>query len=230
MIFHIPKTTKLLHYGLQRSGTNYLETLLKNNYRVRFLNKDGHRNSPLSKHFRLYDEKSIIPGPLYQNDFIIPDFASFEKLLKIAPHYYIIISKDPYSWLVSYENWAQKCRWSKVAHHYIAEYNLFYGKWLDFSRETDKIFFVRYIDLLIDPAKELGRLEKLLGLKEKWFRGWNRKMIRKVSQSRKFSDDRRDYYFKERYMQYYTKEELQIVNDVLDFNVVQRLSYKKIGG
>lgn len=48
---------KVLHYGLQRSGTNFLETLLKRKYRIQFLNSNQDRKSPLQKHFRLYDDK-----------------------------------------------------------------------------------------------------------------------------------------------------------------------------
>ena len=98
----------VLHYGLQRSGTNYLETLLKKNFRIRFLNSNKDRRSPLHKHCRLYKNKQIIPEPQYQNDIVVDTFDQFESLFEVVPDYYFIISKDPYSWNLSYRNWAKK--------------------------------------------------------------------------------------------------------------------------
>ncbi len=75
---------KLLHYGLQRSGTNFLESLVAKKYRVKFLNSniDGirpERSSPLHKHFRLYDEKDIVPEPKFRNELKITSFNDFEE-------------------------------------------------------------------------------------------------------------------------------------------------------
>ena len=117
---------------MQRSGTNCLETLLQKNYRVHFLNSNRDRSSPLQKHGRIYDDKNIMPEPQYQNDIYVDKFDQFEILFDVIPEYYIIVSKDPYSWCLSYLNWAGKCGWPDVDHHYIEEYNLFYGKYLRF--------------------------------------------------------------------------------------------------
>lgn len=86
---------KLLHYGLQRSGTNYLETLLKKNFRVRFLNSNKDRTSPLQKHCRLYKNKKIIPAPQYYNEITVDSFEHFQSLFKVKPDYYLVISKNP---------------------------------------------------------------------------------------------------------------------------------------
>jgi hypothetical protein len=223
---------KLLHYGLQRSGTNILESLLKKKYRVQFLNKnkDGlnpERDSPLHKHFRLYDEKDIIPEPQFRNEYKIASFNDFEKLLKVLPDYYLVISKDPYSWFISYTNWAKKCNWPPVPYHYIMEYNLFYAKWLEFSRQTNRILFVRYIDLLRDPDAELHRLELTMQLKRKLLFPLRSSVIFKVRQSGEFSIDRRSYYLNEQYFQSYTKEGLQEINDLINPDVITQLGYQK---
>ena len=47
-------------YGLQRSGTNIIQTFLETNYNISFMNKED-RNSPYHKHFRIYDNKNLIP-------------------------------------------------------------------------------------------------------------------------------------------------------------------------
>jgi hypothetical protein len=218
---------KLLHYGLQRSGTNYLETLLKKKYQVRFLNSNKDRRSPLQKHFRLYDNKDIIPEPQYRNNIEIRYFDDFEHRLKVVPDYYLIISKDPYSWYLSYNNWAKKCNWPDVAHHYIMEYNLFYGKWLEFSRQTNKVIFVRYVDLIGNTNEKINDLASSMGLRSKSF-GWlTSSSIGKVNQSGQFTDDRITYYLKEKYLECYTEEKLQEINSFLDPQVISLLGYKK---
>jgi hypothetical protein len=217
----------LLHYGLQRSGTNFLETLLKKKYRVRFLNSNTDRSSPLQKHFRLYDNKEVIPEPQYRNNIKVKNFDEFERLLETLPDYYVVISKDPYSWFLSYSNWAKKCNWPTVAHHYIKEYNLFYGKWLEFSGQTDKIVFVRYIDLLQNTDLELERLETKMKLQKKLLMRLMPRKVDKVSQSSSFTGERRVYYLSEKYIERYTTKELRVLNLALDPRVISFLGYEK---
>lgn len=219
----------LLHYGLQRSGTNFIETLLKKKYRVQFLNSNKDRSSPLQKHFRLYDDKNIIPDPLYRNQLKIADFENYERLLEVASDYYLVISKDPYSWLSSYNNWAKKCNWPDVSHHYIMEYNLFYGKWLEFSQQTERIIFCRYIDLLQDADEELSRLESKMVLRKKILYPFISSTLDKVAQSDRFSNERRNYYLMEKYLEGYKKEDFQRINSFLDPKVISLLGYEKKG-
>jgi hypothetical protein len=223
---------KLLHYGLQRSGTNFLESLLAKKYRVQFLNSNikgirPDRSSPLHKHFRLYDEKDIVPEPKFRNELKIASFIDFEKLLEIVPDYYLIISKDPYSWYLSYNDWARRSKWEPVPYHYILEYNLFYAKWLEFSQQTKKILFVRYIDLLRSPDEELNRLELEMHLQKKFLYMLRSNVVFKVPQSGEFSIDRRSYYVSEQYLQSFTKEDLKEINDLIDPRVITLLGYQK---
>lgn len=133
-----------------------LKLCSKKRYRVQFLNNVEDRSAPTHKHARLYDDKKIIADPQYRNDLIINSFMHFEQLLEIIPDYYLVISKDPYSWLISYKNWAQRCQWPVVPFHFILEYNLFYGKFLELSQQSSKIVFIRYIDLLQKDTEAFG--------------------------------------------------------------------------
>ena len=217
----------LLLYGLQRSGTNLLESLLRKNYRGRILNKNKTRSSPLQKHYRLYDNKDIIPEPQYRNNLILPSYTDFERVTGSNTDNILIISKDPYSWLLSYRNWATRCGWPEVDYHYIEEYNLFYGKWLKYSKETSKIIFIRYIDILEDAEKELSRLQSEIGLKRRIFYPFmSQTLKRRVPQSRKFSRLRRDYYLQEEYLKDYRSDELHQINRLLDENVISQLGYQ----
>lgn len=217
---------KLLHYGLQRSGTNFLESLLKKNYRVQFLNSNKSRSLPLQKHFRLYSKKNIIPEPQYCNNIIVENFENFEALFEVVPDYYLVLSKDPYSWYLSYREWAKKCNWPKVNHHYIEEYNLFYGKFLEFSNQTEKVIFVKYIDLLKDSNAVLNQLQERMNLKKTIISRFILRKPSKVSQSSRFANERRAYYIEEKYLKEYSNEDLQLLNDSLDIEVTGLLGYQ----
>lgn len=216
---------KILHYGLQRSGTNFLETLLKKKFKVKLLFSNKIRSSPIHKHFRLYDDKLLVPEPNYKNNSYFYSYNDFEKVLPIIPDKIVIISKDPYSWYLSYRSWAKKCEWPVASHHYIEEYNSFYSKWLSFKRETNKIIFVKYFDLLQSHDKTVNDLQNQLELTEKWQLPFMSAKLKKVSQSKKFTDKRKKYYLDKEYLNEYKTDELYIINDKLDCRVVKELGY-----
>ena len=219
---------KLLLYGLQRSGTNYLERVIARKFKVKFLNNKTDRSNPLHKHFRIYDNKDIIPEPKYKNNIDIENIEQFEKLIGDQVNYYLVISKDPYSWLQSYQNWAEQCNWPENEHHYIEEYNLFYGKWLDFSNCKTNVIFIRYIDLLKDLDSELNRLKRIMGLRKRLFAKIfpNRGRIIKVSQSSKFTESRRNYYINKKYLEMYSDNEIEDINKKLDSEIIESLGYE----
>ena len=218
----------LIMYGLQRSGTNFIEKLLRRKYNVRFLNENKQRQSPLHKHFRLYDEKQIIPEPKYKNSIYISSFSEFEDCLPRKPEFYLIISKNPYSWLDSYKRWATKCKWPPATHHYIAEYNLFYKRWLDLAEETDKIYFLKYIDFLRMPGKVLAQIEESLKLKKRLLYPLAPNSFSKVKVSDRFTREKRDYYLNGGYMQHFSSEEITYINNLISNEVVMRLGYRLI--
>jgi len=221
----MPHRTKLLYYGLQRSGTNYLEVLLKKNFSVRLLNRNRDRGSPLNKHCRFYDDKQIIPEPRYYNDISVHSYREFQDLFKSDPDYYVVISKDPYSWYLSYRSWAQRCNWPSTKHHYIEEYNLFYGKFLELSSESDKFVFVRYVDLLGDKTEVNAMLANMLCLKPKTLARFRPRRPSRVSQSLSFSAERATYYVDQKYLEEYTPDELADVEKHLNSEVAKALGY-----
>lgn len=216
---------KLLLYGLQRSGTNYLESLLKRAYDVEVINNKQQRSSPSHKHFRLYDQKTIIPEAQYANSLPCPDLQTFEGYLQTVPDYYLVLSKEPISWLRSYQDWAQACGWPAVGHHYLEEYNLFYGRWLAFAKETERIVFLRYVDLLGAKEAALAGLEARLGLRRRWLGGLRLRRIRRVEQSADFSAERRAYYLNQAYLDAYDPAELEALERLVDAQVRAGLGY-----
>ncbi len=215
----------ILIYGLQRSGTNYIEKVFTDRYRITYLNDNADTAYPGAKHFRLYANKAIIPHPVYFNNITVSNFASFEALLDNVPDYYLVISKDPYSWLLSYEKWAEKCKWEKVNHHYVEEYNQFYGKWLELAEQTNKIVFVRYIDLLQNIEQELQRLEKAMKLTKKILGMFAPIKYRNLPKSEKFTHEHYEYYANELYLANYSQVGLNEANNHLDHDIMSKLGY-----
>ncbi|MCF8226895.1 MAG: hypothetical protein K9J30_13545 [Bacteroidales bacterium] len=219
-------TKYFLLFGLNRSGTNYLEQLMIKHFDVQFLNSRN-RIHPLHKHFRLYDNKSLIGRPNYKNDIQFISFEDFEQkaLENKKPEGYVIVSKDPYSWNLSYTKWGVKHNWGESPHPYVLEYNEFYRKWLEFSEETDRIIFVRYMDLLKSQLSVLKDIHKKYELTVKEpFEESDR--LKKVPMSRRFSRKKLNYYLKGKYLKKYTREELKELNNHIDHQLLEKLGYK----
>ena len=218
--------------GYSEVGQIFLSPYLKKNFKVSIPNLKKEREHPLQKHFRLYDDKTKIPEPKYFNKITYNKFEEFEKSLGLSKKIQgiIIISKDPYSWLLSYEKWANKCAWPSPEYHYIEEYYLFLNKWREFQKQTDKIMFIRYIDLLEKPEKILNQIQVKFELKNK-FSIFNTKLTttqKKVAVSDVFTQKKKDYYTKRQYLGQYSNQSLKSINDILPNELMQFLQYETI--
>lgn len=223
---------RVLLYGLQRSGTNYLEQLLKRRLQVTLVNEEKRRDHAAHKHFRLYDEKALVPEPKYLNDVQIRSMSELEAALgpRHVPDFYIVTSKDPYSWYLSFLRWGQKCEWRLPEHHYAQEYNLFYKRWLGLAKSSAKIVLVRYIDLLGNEDEVIASLGECMHVGRRsgfWGRLW-RGSLAKVPRSDRFTDEQRDYYLEARYLEEYDRGMLESVNLHLDQQVVEGLGYEMV--
>ena len=176
-----------LIYGLQRTGTNYVEQLMKRNLRVLSENNLHDRSSILHKHFRLYDEKLKVPHPNCVNSIYLRDFRDFRALTKTDFRFCLIVSRHPPSWLQSYAKWGKKWEWPPSSHHYIEEYNLFYRKWLDFANQSSLVRLVKYEDVVRHPLLFLRDMRDQYLLRRRVFSvccGW--RVPSKVPQSRRY--------------------------------------------
>lgn len=213
---------RILMYGLQRSGTNYFESLMHLNYPdAVFLNGEL-RSAITHKHFRLYADKTCIPEPQFANTLQLPDFSDFEKHLGDAvPDLYVIISKDPVAWFTSYQRWSKKNNWPQVSHHYIEEYNLFYGMWMRYAAQTDKILFVQYPTLLKTPDIVLQQVATKLHYPVRP----EISNTRKVYASKRFTDKKRQDTLNEVYRSELSEADATRLYQHLDNEVATFLGY-----
>jgi hypothetical protein len=215
---------KILHYGLQRSGTNYFEALLSGSFPDLTWTNHDQRDHPAHKHFRAYDEKHLIAHPLFYNDFHFEDFADFERQLGPANQadHYFVISKDPYSWLLSYRRWARKNGWPRPAFHYLEEYQAFYRWWLQqWERHPQRIHHLRYVDLLRSPAAAMEEVSSWLDHPYQ-----PPSAIRKVSFSRRFSARKKQRYLDQQYLKKLRRQDWKVLEEVLDPALLAKLGYE----
>ncbi|MCS3670578.1 hypothetical protein GGQ21_001226 [Salinibacter ruber] len=216
----------IMLYGLQRSGTNFVQDTIERNLRVWNKNIDHPRNNPSHKHYRPYSEECF-PTSQYVTRNEPSNLKNLESIFNHEPpDYYVVVSKSPYSWLLSYEKWGRKCDWPDPDHHYITEWNLFYGKWLEWGKSSRKVVFVRYVDMLQDPKGEVERLQQRMGLTRRWISYIQRFTPGSVEQSPDFDASRRRYYLEHEYLNQYTDEKWDSLHAHLDTDVVQGLGYK----
>ena len=111
----------------------------------------------------------------------------------------------------------------------IEEYYLF--KQVErFQKQTDKIMFIRYIDLLEKPEKILNQIQEKFELKNK-FSIFNTKLTttqKKVAVSDVFTQKKKDYYTKQQYLRQYSNQSLKSINDILPNELMQFLQYETI--
>ena len=221
-----------LLYGMQRTGSNYTQQLLKQN----FINVGQHNDAysrclPTHKHFRLYDEKWIIPEAKYFNHFTYANFNEFknhtEQILGREINLFVVTIKNPYSWYISYQKHAKRNRYiyyrKYVNSHCIIDYNLYYKKWYEFSLEApDQVLIVRYEDLINEFEATLDKIKETFNLvkAEKQYRN-----PEKVPMSSRFSDARRKYYESKKYLEEISRQDYLVIRNMLDKTLVSALGY-----
>lgn len=221
-------------YGLQRSGTNYVEALFIENFKgVKIWNEHYPDCLPTQKHFRLYDEKHLIPSLQFQNNFHYENFSAFDahvtRLTEQVELNYVVVVKHPLSWYLSYFAWASKKhhidhRKKEVNGHFILEWNLFMKKWLDFKKEApNRVSIVKYEDLIADSSSELDASMTLFGLEK---RHENYFIPEKVGMSKGFNAKRLNYYKKKSYMSELPETHYRVIRELVDESVLDDLGYE----
>lgn len=201
-------------YGLQRSGTNVVQAFLEANYNIEFMNNEvADRTKPNHKHFRLYDEKNIIPltdKNTFYNRVRISSLEDLDTALGDTTHTnkYVVVYKNLHAWLPSIEKWARKFKWktqNKI--NFVADYLHFMKKW-DEIKVTDRVLFVSYESFLRMDENNFTILNSFSHFLK-------RNIIpepiifTRVRCSDTFTTDKLNYYLNKKYMDEYTEEELR---------------------
>lgn len=159
---------KIILYGLQRSGTNYLETLLLNNFKVDFANQNHSRISKKHKHFRFYSNKlnSYCSSEVNMNSYFHEKETNDFSFLSEDVEHYFFIYKEPVHWLVSFDkflhtfptvtkdNIDKKYPFEKR----VRDYDLYIQHINQMQRNYKKMRVYSYEDLILNTENYLNEL------------------------------------------------------------------------
>ena len=223
-----------LLYGLQRSGTNYLTTLLETNFEARVVIDDYTYSLPIHKHFRPYSKPWFFSHLNLLHDFHYETFNDFDahcsRLKGKKDINYLVIAKEPYSWYFSFNRFARKekifyfMKKKYLNHLYMIEYSNYFRKWLEFRDQApDRIKIVRYEDLLMNLDKSLDDIRNSFDLQKKAEAYQN---VSKVGMSKKFTESDRQKYLEGKFHKKFTDEQLLLISEHLDNKVVEQLGYQ----
>lgn len=206
-------------FGLQRSGTNYLEQLINQNFKGNRCNRAN----------RCWKHSINIPDGYVKNS---PTF---------------IIHKNPYTWIESI-CFRNSVDWLKTQKTYPAEegpeelrlgsnninienlaktYKHFYNTWIYENKTSELSYVIKYENLLMQSSRE-----KILNdissrhLPVRKLNGWINPQRGRISQSKDYDEAREKYYLS---MEPKRLNEFHIsrVNNILD-NVIDALGYTKL--
>ena len=206
-------------FGLQRSGTNFLETLFKLNYGQNTMN---------SQRFGSWKHSINIPKAY---NFQLPT---------------VIIHKNPYTWVESIAM-RNHVDWLKTQNTYPADqhtfpelqignwhmnvtnlaktYRHFHLNWLD-RYEIPKYLVIRYEDLLVDTTRNfvMQQVETTFEWKRE-----NTSIIvpskGAVSQSKDYNDERQSYYLSGE-PSFLTDRQIEEINNVVGRGLIMKMGYQ----
>ena len=140
---HIGKSPAVYLFGLERSGTNFIEQYLAINFQVRL------KPNPQHKHFRIFNNKNLIFPACFKNSHIINSVFDLDKLLNDASHTnrYIVIYKNPFSWLPSIERFYCASKATPAARkNFLDQYIAYRKKWQ--SIRNARVLLINYEELI----------------------------------------------------------------------------------
>lgn len=165
----------IAHHGIQRSGTNYINYVLRQSGVIIINRHDPSRTSPCHKHFRWQRDKGSIKLDMkYMNHITADDLDALNKKCgysKSTKH--VVIHRDVRSWLCGIYSWAMRVSWlngeisdndietfMKVA---LKEWIEYYEFWSSVS--DNRVVFVSYDAFFSRDPECILSLERFLDIK-----------------------------------------------------------------
>jgi hypothetical protein len=205
--------------GIQRSGTNYLETLIRDNF-------DG---------VALYAARSV-----WKHSVDIPTLYKGETPT-------ILIHKNPYTWIESIA-WRNTVDWLKTQKKYPADeapedkdfcvgpknlnmINLimtwrdFHDTWHFNNNDSKKLIKIKYEDFLIEKTREerLDAIQREFNWKKR-HNNWVNPKRGAISQSRRYTESDELYYIAG-VPKYLTKKQIDKINEILGKDNILAMGY-----
>ena len=162
----------IAHHGLERSGTNYFRACLLSLDIDVINNIDPQENNPKHKHFRWYDNKSLIPNFRKQffNNLTVKSIIDINNICGYPiDTRHLIIKKTTLGALTSLSNYAIRDGWIKNREDVIKniplilnDYKAYYDFWRKMSdMNPSKVQLIFYEDLIMSSTPLANALDKV---------------------------------------------------------------------
>ena len=151
-------------YGQMRSGTNYISTLLLNNFldTTVFMNVGGWKHGKLIEYpnkFQLLNRVDINT----KNNIEIYNTIDLFKNNNVN---FLVIVKNPYMWIKSISIFTNDDITPKFVKNYITQWNNIYSNYKNYI-ESGKAYLVKYETLLQEPHETLDKIKNKFNLIKK---------------------------------------------------------------
>ena len=224
-------------FGLERSGTNYIEWLLKSNFcdLLVFRHELGWKHGDPKELFVRFLNQGINPdevpnirtrltAPAFQNQ----EFA--ETTLRLVAQrrlYFVLMVKNPYSW---YESLAKYQRFPlrPIRKDAIRRWSIQNRRWCDLhDQHHDRSLIMRYEDLLRNLPGCLTHLQNTCSLeRQTQIKDCQLRIAPDIRLTTKDFD--RTYFLEKKFLERYNRHNFENINRNLDPEMMKRFGYEFI--
>ena len=222
-------------YGLERSGTNYIKAIIeKNIINTRVLNNlYGRKHDPyIEPDLNIYNPRT---DPRVQTDLTESELEIIHQKFKNKDVGYIILIKDPMSWMLSYNRGVHVSNFPTQSvplsqdsiKKYMKKYNDTYLNWYNnlFLKKQDRTLFIQYGKLLTDYKSVLHKIsdkfkiklnkntEDIKGYMTTGLDAAYYKNITNVPFNKQ-------YYLNKEYLEYFSSSDIDLVTKCLDPKII----------
>lgn len=209
-------------HGARRTGTNYLFTLLHENFsNVKVLtNQLGWKHGGLKNWQELHSNKKSNYVKILGSD----GYSQLGKAIETDKVYVAVSIKNPYAWIESLQRYERINYSTDDVKRHIEGYSARYGKWKDDCIDNYKNgFMVRYEDMLTNYRNVLRSIEEDTGLKR------NNKHLHNVSKAvgpRSKQKNFSDYYLNHRYLDKLKQKHIVAITENVNWELMKYYGYK----
>jgi hypothetical protein len=214
-------------YGQMRTGTNYISTLLLNNFLDTnvFMNLGGWKHGKLIEYpnrIELINKVDITTKHNIEIDKII-------DLFKNNNVNFLVIIKNPYMWIHSMSIYKKQEITSLFVIEYITIWNEIYSNY-KYYIENERAYLVKYEALLEQPIETLDKIKKKLNLIQKNTEYIIENNILSANDDYNIGKIKNKIFNKNKYIkpniyQYLSNDIIRIINENIDISLLKYYNY-----
>ena len=217
-------------YGQLRTGTNYLSTLIINNFTETtvFMNIGGWKHGKIIEYPNNNELLNTV-DPISKNKYNIEETI---KLFKNNNVKFLVIVKNPYMWIHSVSVYKNKEITRKFILDNISIWNNTYSNYKDYI-ESGKAYLVKYEILLQEPNETLDKINNKFNLTKKNPEYILEKNILSANGDSNIGRTKKIVFDKNKYISpnitnYLSNDMIKIINEYIDKTLMKFYNYQLI--